>query len=414
MIQQSRSRTMARTRTNTFLHACVFATAAAACQAAAWWDDGPHYPEPDPYQHPYQHPYHDPFPVQCIPTSDPDRLALYECLTPGYALCRDGYMFGIDRTDGFVKLWDPYGKVVWKKFEHTSKFCIGEKGGAGGYHHHDMSAYYGWYGPDVPFIYVGTTFYKAWLHCAGVGRDDKDALLKIADVSDHTGVAVKFRKGPGYENALWWITQYGATGMDHGCSWYFDVIYERGLFVDVYDDPTSSLGNPPNNVFDPITNLLDNETPSNGEPYILPGTIDYELFNFPKFQADYPALTDPNLFVIRWYGGVVVSEFDDLEWTFGTKSDDGSVVYVDLNGDGQYDSTSDELVVEQNKIQRVTAKTGTVTFPGPGCYNIFFAFFDFLVAETVEVKYAKEIQPNFSQLAFVDGSDPNSPFVLEC
>jgi len=143
------------------------------------------------------------------------------------AICRNGWAFGIDRIDGSVKLWSPYGKEIFlfEHFPNAKKFCIGEKSGV------HMSDYYShpWYDTFTPFLFVnfdgGAS--SAWLHCTGVGRDDKDALLKIVNYDD--GLArggdpiVKFKKGPGYDNALWWIDAFGRPHADYGCDWFLDV-----------------------------------------------------------------------------------------------------------------------------------------------------------------------------------------------
>ena len=45
-----------------------------------------------------------PYPVTCV--FEPEaQLQLHQCLMPGTAICRDGWAFGIDKKDGYVKLW---------------------------------------------------------------------------------------------------------------------------------------------------------------------------------------------------------------------------------------------------------------------------------------------------------------------
>ena len=88
-------------------------------------------------------------PFRCIFNPE-SQLGLFQCLTPGTAICRDGFAFGIDVHDGYVKLWDPHGKVVYWDFPHAKKFCIGEK--SGGYMHDHYA--HPWYDVETPFLFV--------------------------------------------------------------------------------------------------------------------------------------------------------------------------------------------------------------------------------------------------------------------
>lgn len=50
-----------------------------------------------------------PWPYTCV--FEPEaQLQLHQCLVPGTAICRDGWAFGIDKKDKYVKLWKD-GKV---------------------------------------------------------------------------------------------------------------------------------------------------------------------------------------------------------------------------------------------------------------------------------------------------------------
>mmetsp|Transcript_36438 Transcript_36438/g.79342 ORF Transcript_36438/g.79342 Transcript_36438/m.79342 type:complete len:369 (+) Transcript_36438:52-1158(+) len=164
-------------------------------------------------------------PFSCIFNPE-SQLGLFQCLTPGTAICRDGWAFGIDGQDGYVKLWSPHGKVLYVDLNYpdAKKFCIGEKSGA---YMHDFYSH-PWYDVKTPFLFVsfdgGDS--SAYLRCTGVGREDKDALLKIVDYSDSFATGsdpiVKFKKGPGYENALYWIDAFGRPYADYGCDWFLD------------------------------------------------------------------------------------------------------------------------------------------------------------------------------------------------
>ena len=120
-------------------------------------------------------------------------------------------------------------KAIYENWPGAKKLCIGEKSGNYGYGHPYDKSYWWMNDVEIPFMYVEYEHghVKAYLHCKGVGRDDIDALLKIVNLEkEEYGLykepLVKFRKGPGVENALWWIDTWGTEWKDEGCEWYFD------------------------------------------------------------------------------------------------------------------------------------------------------------------------------------------------
>ena len=91
--------------------------------AEAFYDEdeyGPYYPySPSPYG----------AAVSCAFQPNA-QLNLFDCITPGTAICRDGWKFGIDgRNENFVKLWNPKGMAVYADFPGGRKLCIGERSG---------------------------------------------------------------------------------------------------------------------------------------------------------------------------------------------------------------------------------------------------------------------------------------------
>jgi hypothetical protein len=79
-----------------------------------------------------------------------------------------------------------------------------------------------------------------------------------------------------------------------------------------------------------------------------------------NFAAVFPGLAvDNETFSILWEGWFDVSKDGPGDYTFGTESDDGSVVYLDLNDDGDFEDEG-ELVVNNNVDQPPTVLTGTV------------------------------------------------------
>jgi len=200
----------------------------------------------DQYFYPHPPSFHYGPPFSCV-FSPEAQLGLFRCLTPGTAICRDGWAFGIDAHDGYVKLWDPYGMVVYGHFPNAKKFCIGEQSGA---YMHDFYSH-PWYDVKAPFLFAlfddGAS--SAWLHCNGVGRDDKDAVLKIVNYNDRPAAGgdpiVKFKKGPGDENALWSIDAFGRERLDYGCDWFLDTAAGSGDTLVPSTSPSSTLSNVP-------------------------------------------------------------------------------------------------------------------------------------------------------------------------
>jgi hypothetical protein len=76
-------------------------------------------------------------------------------------------------------------------------------------------------------------------------------------------------------------------------------------------------------------------------------------------QPDLPGITGANDFCILWQGWFDVRIDGQGNYTFGTESDDGSVIYLDLNEDGDFDDPG-ELVVNNNGMHPKFTQTGTV------------------------------------------------------
>lgn len=83
-------------------------------------------------------------------------------------------------------------------------------------------------------------------------------------------------------------------------------------------------------------------------------------------------------------------------YTFGTASDDGSALFIDLNKDGTY-SASDEIV-NNNAYQGVIQKLGTVTFATAGDYPIFIGYYDGTGGYSMEAKYGAGTVSDFGSL----------------
>ncbi len=125
-------------------------------------------------------------------------------------------------------------------------------------------------------------------------------------------------------------------------------------------------------------------------------------------------------FAILWEGWFdVLAAGGHGDYTFGTSSDDGSVIYMDLNGNGSF-ADAGEFIVNNNFNQGDTARTGTVTlntdsvhivigyYEGGGGYDMRagwklgtgYAFTDLtLVNGTSGVFFATDPHPPVAQIA---------------
>ncbi len=122
-----------------------------------------------------------------------------------------------------------------------------------------------------------------------------------------------------------------------------------GLWVSTYDNSQGT------SFLNPIANLL--AVPPSAKS-LETGEITYPA-TF-GFAAAFPGLTSEDSFAMLWQGWFDVSIEGQGPYTFGTESDDGSVIYLDLNDDGDFDDAG-ELVVNSNVDQAPTVLTASVT-----------------------------------------------------
>ena len=117
-----------------------------------------------------------------------------------------------------------------------------------------------------------------------------------------------------------------------------------------------------------------------------------------------PGITDNNTFSVIWDGWLDVTKSGHGDYTFGTASDDGSVVYVDLNNDGVFDPAT-ELVVSNNKIQPTTVKTGTVTL-NMNLVHVLIGYFESEGGQSMEARFAKGTAVAWGSMQNVIGAGP--------
>ncbi|MCL4204010.1 MAG: autotransporter-associated beta strand repeat-containing protein, partial [Pirellulaceae bacterium] len=102
-----------------------------------------------------------------------------------------------------------------------------------------------------------------------------------------------------------------------------------------------------------------------------------------------PAGTD--YFLGMWEGEIHIEPTDPLTWSFGTRSDDGSCFWIDLDQDGVFSTTGrwgNERIVNSNFLQGSTSRTGNATFPGPGSYRIAIPYFENSGGAFMEARFA--------------------------
>ena len=114
------------------------------------------------------------------------------------------------------------------------------------------------------------------------------------------------------------------------------------------------LGRNSQSDLDPISNLMAITPNATGHQV---DNIDYHGDGF----ATLPGSPGPDNFSILWEGWFdVLAAGGHGTYTFGTSSDDGSVIYMDLNGNGSF-ADAGEYIVNNNYYQGDTARTGEVT-----------------------------------------------------
>lgn len=113
-----------------------------------------------------------------------------------------------------------------------------------------------------------------------------------------------------------------------------------------------------------------------------------------------PGLTDDEDFAVLWSGWFDVSVDGPGDYTFGTGSDDGSVIYLDLNDDGDF-ADAGELVVDNNGGHGFQTRTGTVAL-GATC-RIVIAYFEGVGEEIMHARFKKGANVPWGDLEPVGG-----------
>ena len=162
---------------------------------------------------------------------------------------------------------------------------------------------------------------------------------------------------------------------------------ETGLVVRSYDEAYGEA------LLAPISNLIVLAADATN---VHTGTIDYPPHG--NITSNFPALTSPDRFALLWQG-VFLGASTGATYTFGTASDDGSMIYFDLNADGDFDDTG-ELVVDNNGFHGLVRRTGTVTVTGDTAIAI--GFFEMGGGEAMQARWREGGGWNWEELFVLD------------
>ncbi len=170
-----------------------------------------------------------------------------------------------------------------------------------------------------------------------------------------------------------------------------------GLLVSGYDSTQGT------SYLNPITNLMA-VTPS--------GTgTQYADINYGDFLT-LPGITNLDTFAVLWEGWLDVTIDGTGDYTFGTASDDGSVLYLDLNDDGDFTDPG-ELIVNNNNIQGTTVVTGTVALT-MNSVRMVIGFFEDGGGESMAARFNKGSALGWIALQPINGRSghfsPTNPF----
>ena len=212
----------------------------------------------------------------------------------------------------------------------------------------------------------GGTDPAGWATSTVLGAVDGPGLFNASPSGLLYGVRYCFR--------CYVTNQYGSDWGD-GASFLTQVsaLSEPGLVATAYDTAWGDA------YIEPISQLQAEDADGT---YTFEGVIDYGSYS--ALHADYPALTDGNDYSVMWQG-VFLADADT--YTFGTSSDDGSVLYLDLNADGDFDDTG-ELIVNNKGLHGTRDRTGSVTLER-GEVALATAFYERGGGEVMRVRWKK-------------------------
>ena len=120
-----------------------------------------------------------------------------------------------------------------------------------------------------------------------------------------------------------------------------------------------------------------------------------------NFAASLPGITANESFSVLWEGWFDVTKDGPGIYTFGTQSDDGSMIYLDLNDDGDFDDAM-ELVVNNNGDHEYDIRTASVYLPMDRV-RIAIGYYELGGGEGIDVRFNKGNNLAFPALQRVGG-----------
>ena len=136
------------------------------------------------------------------------------------------------------------------------------------------------------------------------------------------------------------------------------------------------------------------KTPASSSPLTGP-------LSFSQSQLD-TAAGQPDNYSFAWKGTVTIPKAG--AYSFGTSSDDGSVVYIDVNKNGSF-SDAGELIVDNNRDQGPHPMTGSVTLAA-GTYPIVIGFYENAGGSVMEATNAVGTVANYASQTVINPSNP--------
>ncbi|MEM7394806.1 MAG: PA14 domain-containing protein, partial [Verrucomicrobiota bacterium] len=170
----------------------------------------------------------------------------------------------------------------------------------------------------------------------------------------------------------------------------------KGFLVKTYDDSADA------SLLDPIANLM--AVPETNQ-HVFQGLL--KLFGYVTIGAAFPSLTQDSTYSLLMEGQIYIAPDETGLYTFGTRSDDGSMLYIDLNRDGDF-ADPGEAVVDNNGNHAGQNRQGVANLDQPGCYPMAIGFYENLTAEQIMVYFRKGTGWAFQELHPMDLS-PESP-----
>lgn len=146
---------------------------------------------------------------------------------------------------------------------------------------------------------------------------------------------------------------------------------------------------------DPISNLLAARPTGSG---LQRDAIDFNG----DFVQRLPGLTGTDSFAVLWTGWLDVRVLGTGSYTFGTRSDDGSMVWLDLDNDGRFDGPG-ERVVDNNGMHPASSSTGSVDLQAD-MVRVAIGYYEAGGQEVMQARFGKGEGLGFGELDPLPGA----------